>query len=237
MPFRIVLTKINHRVAGAHTQSSAPSCIQTKCKCKFVHTFAWFVCLPAIAVFMLTFHSISTLTVFPFFMRTHTPSLRPTPQTATTIISKFTLHASSLPKPQQPISISVTPRTAMDTKNAKQAANSTKRSFQAQREISADSGIGSMASQNGSDAQTSPQRHQHRPRNLEMVFNGRHKFHVRDLPGDDSFSDDNVVPLTLPELPSAFNSMQQQANLRSVNGINLGINLADLTIHLSLAVA
>lgn len=139
-------------------------------------------------------------------------SVRPTPQAATTIVSKFTLHTSSLPKPQYPVPVSLAPRYSMDVKNAKQAANNTKKGFQAQREISADSGIGSLSSNSsGFDVKKSPQRN--RPRNLEMVFSGRNKFHVRDLT-DDSFSDDNVQPLALPQLPTAYNSKNQPANLR-----------------------
>lgn len=141
--------------------------------------------------------------------------MRPTPQAATTIVSKFTLHTSSLPKVQYPVPISLTPNYAMDTKNAKQVANNTRKGgFQAHREISADSGIGSISNSNGFDVRTSPQRSRHRPRNLEMVISGRHTFQVRDLTGDESLSDDNVISLTLPELPSAFNSTHQPANLR-----------------------
>lgn len=105
----------------------------------------------------------------------------------------------------------------MDTKNAKQAANSTKKGFQAQREKSADSGIGSIksSSSNGfsiDSHNTSPPRSQRvRPRNLEMVVSG-HKFQVREL-ADDSLSED-VVPLPLPELPSAFNPNRQPISLR-----------------------
>lgn len=154
-------------------------------------------------------------------MRLH--SIRPTPQAAaTTIVSKFTLHTSSLPKPQYPVPVSLAPRHSMDTKNAKQAANTSKKGFQAQREISADSGIGSLSSHCSSShvganykKSSPPQRQKHRPRNLEMVFSGRNKFHVRDLT-EDSFSDDNVQPLALPQLPTAYNTkiQPQTANLR-----------------------
>lgn len=129
-----------------------------------------------------------------------------------TIVSKFTLHTSSLPKPQYPVPVSLAPQYSMDVKNAKHAANTTKKGFQAQREISADSGIGSISS-NAIDPKKSPQRQQNRPRNLEMVFSGRNKFHVRDLI-EDSFSDDNVQPLALPKLPTAYSSRTQPANLR-----------------------
>lgn len=141
-------------------------------------------------------------------------SLHPTPQAATTIVSKFTLHTSSLPKPQYPVPVSLAPRYSMDVKNAKQAANTTKRGFQANREISSDSGIGSISGQSGAiDLKKSPQRARHRPRNLEMVFSGRNKFHVRDLT-EDSLSDDNIQPLALPQLPNALSTKTQPANLR-----------------------
>lgn len=151
-------------------------------------------------------------------------SHRPTPEAATTIVSKFTLHTSSLPKTQYAVPVSlIAPRYSMDVKNAKQAANTTKKGFQAsQREISADSGIGSLSSHSsggggggggGIDVKKSPQRQRSRPRNLEMVFSGRNKFHVRDLT-DDSFSDDNVQPLALPQLPTVYSSKTQPANLR-----------------------
>lgn len=165
---------------------------------------------------------------FRFLSFCHIFSHRPTPQAATTIVSKFTLHTTSLPKPQYPVPVSLAPRHSMDVKNAKQAANTTTKKigginsngsgnsvggFQAQREISADSGIGSISSHgSGIDLKKSPQR-QRRPRNLEMVFSGRNKFHVRDL-AEDSFSDDNVQPLALPQLPTAYSTRTQPANLR-----------------------
>lgn len=107
----------------------------------------------------------------------------------------------------------------MDTKNAKQAANTSKKGFQAQREISADSGIGSLSSHCSShvgiEFKKSPQHQRQRPRNLEMVFSGRNKFHVRDLT-EDSLSDENIQPLALPQLPTAYNTkiQPQTANLR-----------------------
>lgn len=99
----------------------------------------------------------------------------------------------------------------MDTKVAKQAANTTtKRGFQAtQREISTDSGISSISTND--NGRISPSKMRTRPRNLEMVMNGRHRFQVRDL--DDSLSDDSVVPLPLPELPRAHNLSHQPVNI------------------------
>lgn len=47
-----------------------------------------------------------------------------------------------------------------------------------------------------------------RPRNLEMVMSGRNLFQVRDLDSE-SLSDDTIIPLVLPKLPSAFNSSNQ----------------------------
>lgn len=132
------------------------------------------------------------------------------------MVSKFTLHSSSLPKPQQAVPISIAPRDAMDMKVAKQAANTTtKRGFQAgKREISTDSGISSIST---TEYGHSPPRARTRPRNLEMVMSGRHKFQIRDL--DDSLSDDSVVPLPLPELPKAINSLQQPVNIAYVQQI------------------
>ncbi|XP_054085336.1 uncharacterized protein LOC105212939 isoform X3 [Zeugodacus cucurbitae] len=101
----------------------------------------------------------------------------------------------------------------MDLKTAKQMANNTRRGFSGSREISADSGIASMdmaldssaSSGGGSRAgrTVSPKRSRSRPRNLQMVMNGRHKFEVRDL--DDPLSSESsslVEPLALPKLPS-----------------------------------
>lgn len=138
-------------------------------------------------------------------------SVRPTACKA--MVSKFTLHTSSLPKPQQAVPISIAPRDAMDTKVAKQAANTTTQRFQAnKREISSDSGISSISTtENGH----SPPRARTRPRNLEMVMSGRHKFQIRDL--DDSFSDDSIAPLPLPQLPKANNSLQQPVNIAYVS--------------------
>lgn len=95
----------------------------------------------------------------------------------------------------------------MDAKHEKQFANTTTKEFHAQREISSDSGIGSMGVPS-----TSPQRSR-RPRKMEMVLSGRHKFQVRDL-NDESFSDESVANLTLPQLPSAFDTTRPTANLR-----------------------
>lgn len=135
-------------------------------------------------------------------------SVRPTPKPAE-FISKFTLHTASLPQPQYPVSISLAPRNAMDTKVAKQAANTTRRGFFGGRDISSDSGISGM----DSIAHISPKRNRSRPRNLEMVINGRHKFEVRDL----ELMDENVVPLSLPKLPSVFSSNSQPAPLSGLH--------------------
>lgn len=94
----------------------------------------------------------------------------------------------------------------MDTKVAKQAANTTRRGFFGVRDISSDSGVSGMDSL----GHVSPKRNRSRPRNLEMVINGRHKFEVRDL--DNELMDENVVPLSLPKLP-IFSSNSQPAPL------------------------
>lgn len=129
------------------------------------------------------------------------------------MVSKFTLHTSSLPKPQQAVPISIVPRDAMDTKVAKQAANTTtKRGFQTnKREISSDSGISNISN---IDNGHSPPRARTRPRNLEMVMSGRHKFQIRDM--EDSFSDDNVAPLPLPALPRAMTTLQRPVHIAYV---------------------
>ncbi|XP_036335852.1 uncharacterized protein LOC118746163 isoform X3 [Rhagoletis pomonella] len=101
----------------------------------------------------------------------------------------------------------------MDLKTAKQMANNTRRGFSGSREISADSGIASMDMALDSSVSSgaghikgrtaSPKRSRSRPRNLQMVMNGRHKFEVRDL--DDPLSSESssiVEPLALPKLPS-----------------------------------
>lgn len=110
----------------------------------------------------------------------------------------------------------------MDTKVAKQAANTTRRGFYGPRDISTDSGISSIDNntQHSYDTLThvsASNRHSNksRPRNLEMVFSGRNKFEVRDL--DDSLSDESIVPLTLPQLPSAFNTSSQTAPLMGLS--------------------
>lgn len=53
-----------------------------------------------------------------------------------------------------------------------------------------------------------------RPRNLEMVMSGRNLFQVRDLDSE-SLSDDTIVPLVLPKLPSAFNTSINQQSMIS----------------------
>lgn len=100
----------------------------------------------------------------------------------------------------------------MDAKQAKHMTNSTRRTFSGSREISADSGIASLdmaldsstSSNAGSVKRTSsPKRSRSRPRNLQMVMNGRHRFEVKDL--DDSLSSESssiVEPLALPKLPT-----------------------------------
>ncbi|GAB0092567.1 hypothetical protein DMENIID0001_075700 [Sergentomyia squamirostris] len=148
--------------------------------------------------------------------------LRPTPQLAVVpSVTKLTLHTANLPRPQVPVPISLTtnrPAPTMDPKGAKQALNTSRRSFfagTASRDTSLDSGISSYTSnsyQNGTSAATRKARV--RQRNLEVVMNGRHTFQVRDL--DDSLSDEAIVPLVLPKLPSAFQASRQPA---PINGL------------------
>lgn len=81
------------------------------------------------------------------------------------------------------------------------------------REQSSDSGVASFdsyADQYDNNYQRRSSRY--RPRNLHMVMKGRNYFEVRDL--DDSLSDDAIVPLALPKLPSAFETTSStQSNL------------------------
>uniref|UniRef100_A0A1A9WG63 Uncharacterized protein n=1 Tax=Glossina brevipalpis TaxID=37001 RepID=A0A1A9WG63_9MUSC len=101
----------------------------------------------------------------------------------------------------------------IDPKTAKHMANSsTRRIFCGSREISADSGIASLdmaldsstsSGVRSSSRHASPKRSRSRPRNLQMVMNGRGKFEVRDL--DDSLSSESssiIEPLALPKLPT-----------------------------------
>ncbi|XP_065359288.1 putative uncharacterized protein DDB_G0277255 isoform X8 [Calliphora vicina] len=115
---------------------------------------------------------------------------------------------------RQPLTVAQSPTQAaqrMDAKQAKHMTNSTRRTFSGSREISADSGIASLdmaldssTSSAGSVKRTgSPKRSRSRPRNLQMVMNGRHRFEVKDL--DDSLSSESssiVEPLALPKLPA-----------------------------------
>lgn len=212
---RTISSKINRQAANARTQSSKPNCTQTNCKAPLTNSILFFFCIGS--AHRSAAHS--THSSFSYFCALFSPnknSIRPA--APTTLVSKFTLHSSSLPKPQTAVPISLAPRYAMDVKNAKQVANHSRKGFRAQREISADSGIdgsiGSSHSRHGFDtARKSPQPIRQRPRNLEMVFSERHKFHVRDL-NDEVAAEENVVLLPLPKLPSAFDSSSQPANLR-----------------------
>uniref|UniRef100_A0A1B0FJE3 Uncharacterized protein n=1 Tax=Glossina morsitans morsitans TaxID=37546 RepID=A0A1B0FJE3_GLOMM len=109
--------------------------------------------------------------------------------------------------------VTATQSQCIDPKTAKHMANSsTRRIFCGSREISADSGIASLdmaldsstsSGVRSSSRHASPKRSRSRPRNLQMVMNGRGKFEVRDL--DDSLSSESssiVEPLALPKLPA-----------------------------------
>lgn len=100
----------------------------------------------------------------------------------------------------------------IDAKQAKHMTNSTRRTFSGSREISADSGIASLdmaldsstSSGNSCVKRTaSPKRSRGRPRTLQMIMKGPHRFDVKDL--DDSLSSESssiVEPLALPKLPA-----------------------------------
>lgn len=113
---------------------------------------------------------------------------------------------------QHPLTVAQSTVQRMDPKAAKHMTNSTRRTFSGSREISADSGIASLdmaldssGSSRVSSAKhkSSPKRSRSRPRNLQMVMNGRHRFEVRDLDDSLSSGDSSIVePLALPKLPT-----------------------------------
>lgn len=186
------------------TQSSIPTFIRIQCKFNFI----------SIEINLLT------LTDFRNFLF----SVRPTPQPIAETVSKFTLHTASLPKPQYPVSISLTPRNVMDTKVAKQTLNASRRGFQGPRDISSDSGI---ASYDSFGEHSSPRRSSKtRPRHLQMVLSGKNSFEVRDL--DDSLSDEAIVPLVLPKLPSAFSYETEPAPLSGLIRSSIDESSSDL---------
>ncbi|XP_050073399.1 serine-rich adhesin for platelets isoform X2 [Anopheles maculipalpis] len=133
-------------------------------------------------------------------------------QEAATTASKFTLHSSSLPKPQYPVSISLTSGTTtgpaassrytMDTKGAKHAVNVSRKEF-ANTNVTGAPALEDTTTTTTSSIRMPRQRY----RNLEMVMSGRHKFEVRDL---EALTTEPIVPLPLPELPSAFCSTTNQ---------------------------
>ncbi|XP_058987539.1 homeobox protein 5-like isoform X2 [Musca domestica] len=115
-------------------------------------------------------------------------------------------------RPQHPLTVAQSTAPRLDSKAAKHMTNSTRRTFSGSREISADSGIASLdmaldssgSSRMSSGAhKSSPKRSRSRPRNLQMVMNGRHRFEVRDLDDSLSSGDSSIVePLALPKLPT-----------------------------------
>uniref|UniRef100_A0A182PKR8 Uncharacterized protein n=1 Tax=Anopheles epiroticus TaxID=199890 RepID=A0A182PKR8_9DIPT len=132
-------------------------------------------------------------------------------QEPATTASKFTLHTSSLPKPQYPVSISLTSTTTgpsassrytMDTKGAKHAVNVSRKEF-ANTNVTGAPPLEDTTTTTTSSIRMPRQRY----RNLEMVMSGRHKFEVRDL---EALTTEPIVPLPLPELPSAFCSTGNQ---------------------------
>ncbi|XP_061400491.1 putative uncharacterized protein DDB_G0277255 [Musca vetustissima] len=116
-------------------------------------------------------------------------------------------------RPQHPLTVAQSTAPRMDSKAAKHMTNSTRRTFSGSREISADSGIASLdmaLDSSGSSRMSSsgahkgsPKRSRSRPRNLQMVMNGRHRFEVKDLDDSLSSGDSSIVePLALPKLPT-----------------------------------
>lgn len=140
--------------------------------------------------------------------------------------NKFTLHSASLPKPQQPIPVKVVPsRSPINTKGLKQQMNLSRRQFFGLTDAS---------------PERSPHVSRNRTRNLEMVFNERHKFQVRDL---ENLATEPVVNLNLPKLPSVFSAnnyqpaplsglTRQTVNESSSSSADSGINDLNRTVSL-----
>lgn len=125
--------------------------------------------------------------------------MKPTPKPPSASYSKFTLQTANLPKLQYPVPISLNTHFGnIDTKSAKQIANNNRKTFFGPREISADSGISLNSSNSGANGSLTK-----KPRNLQMVLNGRHKFEVRDI------LDTTEELLNLPSLPSVFDTTSQ----------------------------
>ncbi|XP_058836501.1 uncharacterized protein LOC131693044 isoform X3 [Topomyia yanbarensis] len=134
----------------------------------------------------------------------------------TASVAKFTLHSSSLPKPQYPVPISLSaanPRYDMDPKGAKQAVNiSRKGTLQGQQMYQLERSIDQLPDHSyehnpNVDTASNIRMPRQRYRNLEMVMSGRHKFEVRDL---ETLTAEPIVSLALPKLPDSFNSSGQQ---------------------------
>ncbi|KAL5291298.1 hypothetical protein ACFFRR_010605 [Megaselia abdita] len=128
------------------------------------------------------------------------PIVKPTPKPPSATYSKFTLQTASLPKLQYPVPISLNIQAPIDAKSAKQIANNNRKTFFGPREISADSGISMNSSSSGGSKNSANNK---KPRNLQMVMSGRHKFEVRDI------EDTTEELLNLPSLPSVFDTSTQ----------------------------
>lgn len=89
---------------------------------------------------------------------------------------------------------------SIDTKSAKQIANNNRKTFFGPRDISADSGISLNSCSSGGSRTSAANK---KPRNLQMVMSGRHKFEVRDI------LDTTEELLNLPTLPSVFDTSSQ----------------------------
>lgn len=144
-------------------------------------------------------------------------------------VAKFTLHSSSLPKPQYPVPISLPSsgsRYAMDPKDAKHAVNiSRKGTLQGQlyqsdrssdRAAAAATATSTYRDLHHPDDEMGTHMPRQRYRNLEMVMSGRHKFEVRDL---ETLTAEPIVPLSLPKLPSAFTGTGEQQQPIPLSGL------------------
>ncbi|XP_070502044.1 serine-rich adhesin for platelets isoform X2 [Chironomus tepperi] len=171
------------------------------------------------------------------------------------VLSRYTLHSTSLPRPQYPVPVSVTPSypsfsristyspnstrpthsvqsKLIDTKGAKQQANLNKRGGMMTRDESLDSGIASHDSTSDNhqnQMETSLLRRSRR--RFEMVPGpSRHKFEIRDL--NDYNENSVIVPLSLPKLPTDRKEIVTEGLIRSTNSYSTD-NEMDMSMSIS----
>ncbi|KAL7048496.1 hypothetical protein ACKWTF_003365 [Chironomus riparius] len=172
------------------------------------------------------------------------------------LLSRYTLHSTSLPRPQYPVPVSVAPSypsfsrnstyspnstrplhsvqsKLIDTKGAKTQANLNKRGgMMTRRDESLDSGIASHDSTSDNhqnQMETSLMRRSRR--RFEMVPGpSRHKFEIRDL--NDYNEDSVIVPLSLPRLPTDRKEIVTEGLIRSTTSYSTD-NEMDMSMSIS----